>query len=54
MVDQLAEGMVLKPAVKYQNIAQTNGRSARQPLSGIKAHLAAHVARFANAMSCME
>ena len=25
MVDQLADGMVLKPAVKYQKIAQTNG-----------------------------
>lgn len=25
MVDQLSEGMVLKPAVKYQRVAQTNG-----------------------------
>ena len=25
MVDQLSEGMILKPAVKYQRIAQTNG-----------------------------
>ena len=25
MVDQLSEGMVLKPAVKYQNIAVTSG-----------------------------
>ena len=25
MVDQLAEGMVLKPALKYQRIAQTKG-----------------------------
>ena len=25
MVDQLSEGMVLKPAVKYQRIAQTLG-----------------------------
>ena len=25
MVDQLAEGMVLKPAVKYQRVAQTTG-----------------------------
>ena len=25
MVDQLSEGMVLKPAVKYQKIAQTRG-----------------------------
>ena len=25
MVDQLAEGMVLKPAVKYQRVAQTKG-----------------------------
>jgi dihydroxy-acid dehydratase len=25
MVDQLADGMVLKPAVKYQHIAQTAG-----------------------------
>ncbi|HSP25610.1 MAG TPA: dihydroxy-acid dehydratase, partial [Saliniramus sp.] len=25
MVDQLSEGMVLKPAVKYQRIAQTFG-----------------------------
>ena len=32
MVDQLGEGMVLKPAVKYQSVAQTQGRSARQSL----------------------
>ena len=25
MVDQLSEGMVLKPAVKYQRVAQTKG-----------------------------
>jgi dihydroxy-acid dehydratase len=25
MVDQLADGMVLKPAVKYQRVAQTGG-----------------------------
>ena len=25
MVDQLAQGMVLKPAVKYQHVAQTSG-----------------------------
>jgi len=25
MVDQLAQGMVLKPAVKYQRVAQTKG-----------------------------
>ncbi len=25
MVDQLADGMVLKPAVKYQRVAQTFG-----------------------------
>jgi len=25
MVDQLAQGMVLKPAVKYQRIAKTHG-----------------------------
>jgi dihydroxy-acid dehydratase len=25
MVDQLADGMVLKPAVKYQRVAQTSG-----------------------------
>ena len=25
MVDQLGDGMVLKPAVKYQQIAQTKG-----------------------------
>jgi dihydroxy-acid dehydratase len=25
MVDQLSEGMVLKPAVKYQKVAQTFG-----------------------------
>jgi dihydroxy-acid dehydratase len=25
MVDQLSEGMVLKPAVKYQRVAQTFG-----------------------------
>ena len=25
MVDQLADGMVLKPAVKYQQVAQTKG-----------------------------
>ena len=34
MVDQLADGMVLKPAVKYQRVAQ-NGVAARQPLRGI-------------------
>ena len=25
MVDQLGQGMVLKPAVKYQRVAQTQG-----------------------------
>ena len=25
MVDQLGEGMVLKPAVKYQRVVQTRG-----------------------------
>ena len=25
MVDQLAEGMVLKPAVKYRDVAHTSG-----------------------------
>ena len=25
MVDQLSEGMVLKPAIKYQKVAQTFG-----------------------------
>ncbi len=25
MVDQLSEGMVLRPAVAYQRVAQTNG-----------------------------
>jgi dihydroxy-acid dehydratase len=25
MVDQLSEGMILKPAVKYQKVAQTFG-----------------------------
>ena len=32
MVDQLADGMVLKPAVKYQHVAQ-NMRAARQSLN---------------------
>ena len=31
MVDQLAEGMVLKPAVKFQRVAQTKS-AAPQPL----------------------
>jgi dihydroxy-acid dehydratase len=25
MVDQLSDGMVLRPAVKYQKVAQTSG-----------------------------
>jgi dihydroxy-acid dehydratase len=25
MIEQLAEGMVLKPAIKYQRVAQTMG-----------------------------
>jgi len=32
MVDQLADGMVLKPAVKYQRVAQTAGIPRQQPL----------------------
>ncbi len=32
MVDQFAEGMVLKPAVKYRHVAQRDGHPARQPL----------------------
>ena len=36
MVDQLSEGMVLKPAVKYQKVAQTFG-AARQPLAATEA-----------------
>ena len=32
IVDQLGDGAVLKPAVKYQRIAQTAGTAARQPL----------------------
>ena len=32
MVDQLADGMVLKPAVKYQRVAQNLRRAARQSL----------------------
>ena len=34
MVDQLADGMVLKPAVKYQRVAQKR-RAARQSLRGV-------------------
>ena len=38
MVDQLADGMVLKPAVKYQRVAQTSCRatiiSVRTPKGG--------------------
>ena len=36
MVDQLSEGMTLKPAVKYQQVAQTFGRAARQPLEAAR------------------
>ena len=32
MVDELSDGMVLKPAVKYQKIAATKGVPARQSL----------------------
>ena len=34
LVDELSNGMVLKPAVKYQRIAETKGVPARQPLMG--------------------
>ncbi len=33
MVDQFDKGMVLKPAVKYRQVAATR-RAARQPLNG--------------------
>jgi dihydroxy-acid dehydratase len=35
MVDQLGDGMVLKPAVKYQRIAQTQGVPRDNPLRHI-------------------
>ena len=34
LVDELSHGMVLKPAVKYQRIAETKGVPRRQPLTG--------------------
>ena len=32
MVDQFSEGMVLKPAIKYQDVAHTQGRAEGQSL----------------------
>ena len=37
MVDQLAQGMVLKPAVKYQRRRAHQRRAAGQPLNGCEA-----------------
>ncbi len=36
LTDQLSDGMVLKPAVKYQHVAQSVWRAARQSLSRIR------------------
>ena len=54
MVDQLDEGMVLKPAVKYQRVAQTSGiprdnrrcaaTATRLPLVGIRPRIVLPVA----------